>query len=81
MTRKSQPSHASRLLQNVRTALLAVADPRKAPIMQAYMKSTMPYHGVPTQLIRQVCREQFAHLEFAMRKAIGWALRQHAKRI
>ncbi|MFI5955875.1 DNA alkylation repair protein [Cryptosporangium sp. NPDC051539] len=31
----------------VRSALAAAADPAKAPAMQAYMKSTMPYLGVP----------------------------------
>lgn len=32
--------------------------------MQAYMKSTMPYHGVPTPLLRQVCRTVFAEIAF-----------------
>jgi hypothetical protein len=36
------------LLPEVRKALRRMGDPAKAPIMQAYMKSTMPYHGVPT---------------------------------
>jgi DNA alkylation repair enzyme len=30
----------------VHRALRAAADPAKAPAMQAYMKSVMPYHGV-----------------------------------
>lgn len=33
--------------------------------MQAYMKSTMPYHGVPAPLLRQVCKSVFADLQFA----------------
>lgn len=33
--------------------------------MQAYMKSTMPYHGVPTPLLRKVCKETFAGVAFS----------------
>lgn len=33
--------------------------------MQAYMKSTMPYHGVPAPLLRQVCKTVFADVQFA----------------
>lgn len=32
--------------------------------MQAYMKSTMAYHGVPTPLLRQICKELFADIQF-----------------
>ena len=32
--------------------------------MQAYMKSAMPYHGVPAPLLRQVCREIFSDVGF-----------------
>lgn len=32
--------------------------------MQAYMKSTMAYHGVPTPLLRRVCKELFADIRF-----------------
>jgi hypothetical protein len=35
-------------------------DPAKAPHMQAYMKSAMPYLGVPTPRLRAVCRTVFA---------------------
>jgi hypothetical protein len=28
--------------------------------MQAYMKSMMPYHAVPAQLLRHVCKTVFA---------------------
>jgi 3-methyladenine DNA glycosylase AlkD len=53
------------LLPKLRKALRLVADPLKAPAMQAYMKSAMPYHGVPTPILRQVCKAQFADLQFA----------------
>jgi 3-methyladenine DNA glycosylase AlkD len=33
--------------------------------MQAYMKSAMPYHGVPAPLLRQVCKTVFADVQFA----------------
>jgi 3-methyladenine DNA glycosylase AlkD len=53
------------LLDRVRAALGEAADPKKAPQMQAYMKSTMPYHGVPTPILRKTCRALFADLDFA----------------
>ena len=33
--------------------------------MQTYMKSAMPYHGVPTPLLRRVCKATFADMRFA----------------
>jgi 3-methyladenine DNA glycosylase AlkD len=53
------------LLATVRKALRRAADPSKAAAMQAYMKSSMPYHGVPTPLLRQVCKAAFSRLQFA----------------
>jgi 3-methyladenine DNA glycosylase AlkD len=53
------------LLGKVRKALRLVADPAKAPTMQAYMKSQMRYHGVPTPLLRQVCKAAFSDLPFS----------------
>ena len=51
------------LLARLRAALREAADPAKAPAMQAYMKSTMPYHGVPAPVLRQVCKRLFADLD------------------
>src|SRR6185437_11158736 len=48
------------LIAAVREELARVADPVKAPAMQAYMKSAMPYLGVPAPALRQVCRTVFA---------------------
>jgi 3-methyladenine DNA glycosylase AlkD len=45
-------------------ATLQAADPVRARTMQAYMKSAMPYHGVPTPLLRQVCKSTFADVRF-----------------
>jgi 3-methyladenine DNA glycosylase AlkD len=47
------------LVDAVRKGLAARADPAKAPQMQAYMKSPMPYRGVPTPTLRMICREAF----------------------
>jgi 3-methyladenine DNA glycosylase AlkD len=53
------------LLRKLRKALQQAGDPVRAPAMQAYMKSVMPYHGVPTPLLRQVCKATFADAQFA----------------
>jgi 3-methyladenine DNA glycosylase AlkD len=52
------------LLSQLRTALQQAGDSIKAPVMQAYMKSTMPYHGVPTTPLRQICKTTFAAVRF-----------------
>jgi 3-methyladenine DNA glycosylase AlkD len=48
----------------LRKALRQAGDPVKAAAMRAYMKSAMPYHGVPTPLLRQVLRTVFADVQF-----------------
>jgi 3-methyladenine DNA glycosylase AlkD len=53
------------LLPKLRKALQQASDPVRAPAMQAYMKSAMPYHGVPTPLLRQVCKSTFTDVRFA----------------
>jgi 3-methyladenine DNA glycosylase AlkD len=53
------------LLPKLRKALQQVGDPIKAPVMQAYMKSAMRYHGVPTPLLRQICKSTFTDVQFA----------------
>jgi 3-methyladenine DNA glycosylase AlkD len=50
------------LLSRLRKSLREAADPKKAPLMQAYMKSDMPYHGVATAALRQVCKLTFTDL-------------------
>ena len=44
------------LIASVRAALADVADPARAPGMQAYMKSAMPYLGVSAVPLRKVCK-------------------------
>jgi 3-methyladenine DNA glycosylase AlkD len=53
------------LLRKLRKALRSAGDPIKAPVMQAYMKSAMPYHGVATPLFRQICKEVFADVQLS----------------
>lgn len=48
------------LIDAVRTGLAERADPAKAPGMQAYMKSSMPYRGVPAPIQKVLAREVFA---------------------
>jgi 3-methyladenine DNA glycosylase AlkD len=57
------------LLRRVRAALRAVADPGRAPAMQAYMKSAMPYHGVPAPTLRRVFRDVSADVQFSSAEA------------
>ena len=47
------------LVQTIRRRLADAADPEKAPQMQAYMKSAMPYRGVSAPLLKRLCRECF----------------------
>src|SRR5579883_57560 len=50
------------LLAALRRELARAAVPEKAAGMQAYMKSAMPYHGVPSTPARQVFKKVFAPL-------------------
>jgi len=61
---KREGSRAS-LLAQVRAAMIAQADEKRAPQMQAYMKSAMPYHGVPAVPMRAICKRLFSPLVFA----------------
>ena len=46
--------HADRaLIEAIRAALARVADTERAPKMQAYMKSAMPYLGVPSPILKR----------------------------
>jgi 3-methyladenine DNA glycosylase AlkD len=48
------------LIRAVRAGLAAQADPARARGMQRYMKSAMPYYGIPAPLQRRVWRDIFA---------------------
>jgi len=49
-----------KLIAAIRTGLAEAGDPDKAPAMQAYMKSAMPYYGVPAPGQRRLFRAVFA---------------------
>lgn len=48
------------LVAAMREALARLADPTKAPAMQAYMKSAMPFYGVQAPQLHATCGEVFA---------------------
>jgi 3-methyladenine DNA glycosylase AlkD len=58
------------LVRRVRDALKTAADPRKAPEMQAYMKSAMPYRGVSSPDQKRIWRRLFA--EHPLSSAEEW---------
>jgi 3-methyladenine DNA glycosylase AlkD len=47
------------LIQAIRRRLAEVGDAAKAQQMRAYMKSAMPYRGVSSPLLKQLCRDAF----------------------
>ena len=51
---------ATQLADEVRRALAAAGDPSRAPAMQEYMKSDIPYYGVRLPDVRRICRPIFA---------------------
>ena len=50
------PEADAELVADVRAALRAAAEPDRAPQMQRYMKSAMPYLGVPVPTVRRLAR-------------------------
>jgi hypothetical protein len=53
------------LLLGFRRELRRVADPVKAPQMRAYMKSEMPYNGVPAPAARKAFQAVLGGLELS----------------
>jgi 3-methyladenine DNA glycosylase AlkD len=58
------------LVKAVRVELARQADPVRAPQMQAYMKSEMPYRGVPAPLLRTIGQRLFD--EHSLASAEEW---------
>jgi len=58
------------LTAQLRKRLRQVADSTKAPGMQAYMKSSMPYLGVPAVPLRAICKRLFGEIE--LKNARQW---------
>ncbi|MBV9893745.1 MAG: DNA alkylation repair protein [Chloroflexi bacterium] len=59
------------LVPAIRSALAQRADPSRAAGMQRYMRSSMPYRGVTTPVVRAACRAVFA--QFPMESFASWA--------
>lgn len=59
MRRRSVPDVDERLVAAVRTGLAELGDPAKAGDMQRYMKSAMPFRGVPAPERRALGRRLF----------------------
>lgn len=78
---RARPEHP--LLVALRGELARAADPARAPAMQAYMKSSQPFWGVPAPRLKTLCRELYAGQTFInaaqWRKAV-LALWRGAKR-
>lgn len=55
----SRCCRSAALRRALRGALHQSANPEKAPGMQAYMKSEMPYLGVQTPALKAICRKIF----------------------
>lgn len=53
-------SRGAGLAEAVRVELAVHADPERAKGQQAYMKSQLPYRGLTTAVLRQVCSQVFA---------------------
>jgi 3-methyladenine DNA glycosylase AlkD len=47
------------VIEAIRSGLAELADPAKAPGMQAYMKSSMPFRGVGSPVLAALCSEVF----------------------
>ena len=45
------------LVTDLRRRIAEAADPDRAPAMQAYMKSTLPFRGVGSPVLHRICRE------------------------
>jgi 3-methyladenine DNA glycosylase AlkD len=63
----------AKLLTRLRKTLRQAGAAHKAREMQAYMKSAMPYHGVPVPIVRKLCKQAFADL--VLSSASDWRAR------
>lgn len=68
----------SDLAAAIRAGLTRLADPDKAPQMQRYMKSAMPFHGVPGPAVARTVREARRARPDADRLAAALDLWRHA---
>jgi 3-methyladenine DNA glycosylase AlkD len=47
------------IVAELRSRLAEVGDPARAPDMQRYMKSSMPFRGVSSPVLKKLCREVY----------------------
>jgi 3-methyladenine DNA glycosylase AlkD len=59
-SRSAGATQVETFVTGVRDALAAAADSSKAPQMQAYMKSAMPYFGIPSAALKSILRTALA---------------------
>lgn len=71
----SRAAAGSELIAAIRQQLAAVADPTRAAQMQAYMKSAMPFLGVPVPQVRAVTKAAAAAYPPASVEDLGVAAR------
>jgi len=50
---------SAELIEALKAGFISAGDPERAAGQQAYMKSTMPYHGITYPEIRSICRAVF----------------------
>jgi 3-methyladenine DNA glycosylase AlkD len=62
---------ADELIAAIRDGLAAAADPKRAPGMQAYMKSAMPYRGVASPVNKPIFRRAIE--DHPLPDAAAWA--------
>jgi 3-methyladenine DNA glycosylase AlkD len=70
-----QDEAARALVEVLRARIAAAADPGRAPQMQAYMKSTMPFRGVSAVPLRRICKEVLDSRPLGDRTTWGRAVR------
>ena len=67
----SRNGAGDRLIAAIRDGLAAAADPKRAPGMQAYMKSAMPYRGVTSPINKPIFKKAIE--DHPLPDAVAWA--------
>ena len=65
-------SSHERLVGSIQHALQAVGDPERAVQQQAYMKSAMPYRGVPTDGVRRIVAAEIDRPAHRLAERADW---------
>ena len=70
------PSADREVIELIRASMAAAADPERAAIQQAYMKSAMPYFGIGSPELKVLLRPLLAAYRPADRGAWEWTIRE-----